>query len=1291
MHGLPAGIALIVGPLIGCAAIGAAAEAPAPETGLLQLALRSPEERSGDHDALAARWVAAIAKLGKAEADRSPPPAPSAGRAADAPPAAVPDELVLELVLRRLIDIRARLADKLGLLPAVEEASRLHYPDGLHRQLLRDILGDLYARAGRREDRLALRKGDGYLRRLAVIGPFGIGGTSQVRRPFPPESEVQPEVPCAGRKGPVSWRVPPRPPLASPRVHPSRWIYPDEGVVYLLAQVRAEARTEAVIHLGGPEPIVLWLNGRGLLAEDPGVPRDERRAVGARLEAGWNRILIKTQAAPDSWLWARIAAPGGEPIAGLAEESSDEAPAGAGKLSLHAIPQGADPRWDGPFRAGASDAWAEVVEGMAGKVPPETEADARIGLAVLLALLGDDEGAVPQAERALELRGGDAAIQAHAGEVLLAARYLPRDHARARARAAFEAALGKDPEYLPARLPIARLLLENHEAGKAAEELGAAISRRPGFFAARCQLLDLYRERGWEAEAEAEAAAIESLAPRSPVVPAFRARWYRDRKNAPRALKEARAALALDRSRANLLEEAAELCLETGDLPGAESALLERRDLDPEDPSALEALSRSFETRGELDRAIEVERELDARDPADPAPAASIGRCLELAGRLDEARGWFERALAREPGDIDVSRHLAALGKKGSRDEFWAPYDEDLEALLPGIPAEAGRAEASSASALAVLDLAVLRIHPDGSTSEYVHQAFRVLTDEAKDELSAAHTPGEVLLLRTLTADGRSLEPVAATGKEEYSLPAVAPGATVEWAYRMDRPRFQGFMVQPGGFYFQDFNCKKPFLLSRYVVLLPAGLEVDLVERALARAEDGAGAPRATVKKEEKALPGGARAVIYETREAARLEREVGMPLRDDYIPNVEVLGRRTWDDVASHLEDAVLGLTFPSAELDRAAAEAVKGLADPREKARRLHDIVGEMVAESSGPSEAVRVLVTRSGDRTALFKALLDRAGVASRWAWLRPRDALRPADDGSHPRPEAFGDRFVLVEPEGAPPAWVSLAIRRSPYGKLPADLQGGTALVLEPRGGAVFLPVPSQSLEDSASSTIAELTLSGPGIPSLGAAAVVDIVSRDLPDYGAKERLRTMKEDIKQQALSAAASRLFPGAKLVSGGFPGLGENDPPLAIRMELSAPKALAPRGEGEALLRVVLQPAEMIKRFIRRPKREHPYRLGGQLVVRDRLRIATGPLYRIERVPESRSFTSKIGTWSLVFTPEGPDGKGGERLRVERYITLLPTTVPVEEFARLVEFARAVDQAEGGRIVLMRVEPAGR
>ncbi len=1274
-----------------------------PPAVLLERVLRSPSERSGDYDALAREWLDGLKAIGRPQ----PWPLQAHGQRIG-----TVDGLAAELLLVRLIPLLSKLADPAGLAPLVEEARRLHYPEGFCRFLLDRVAEELAPRpkaAGAPDE----TRRAGYLRRWAIIGPFGLGGPSQLLRPFPPESEIDGEAAYPSRGRTLRWHAPERSEFSVRRIVPAHFIYPHRGVVYLLGQVRAAETREAVLHISSQQQVAVWVNGHPLESGPLDFGRPVQQSHGLLLPSGVSRILIKTLAEPDAGLWARLTGPDGEPAEGLSVDVPFEAKsAGGAPRPVFAPPNPftGSPAWGGPFRASAIGPWEKLVDGIeraAGenRPPPGVEADARMGLALLIHGWGTSpDRSLMHAERALALRPDDPALQAHAGEILLAASHLPRDHVRSRARAAFEEALRRDADYLPAYLPLARFLAEDNETGRAIDTLKGAVERRRGFLAARAQLIELYERKDWDAEADDIAREIEALAPASPVPPLHRMRRYKDRDNPRRALQELNGAIEKhrhgQREMAKLLEEAAELAEETGDLVEAARSFEERlKVLDQMDPAAARRRAQFLERTGDLDAAAVAWKNAEAASPADPEPAEALGKLQESRGHDAEARAWYERALSREPGDIHLARYLARRASPQSKDEFWAPYDESLDGLRAQIPVAA---KFPGSSSLVVLDIAVLKLYPDGSSSEYVHQAEQLLSEEAKDELASVRIDGEVQLLRTVTEDGRTLEPVAATGKRQFTMPAVEPGAIVDWAYRADRPRRREWMVRGSEFFFQDVSFRKPFLLSRYVVILPPGIAVDLVERALegdGPRPDRSGAARAKVTRREAPIDGGGRVVIYEARDAGRLEREIAMPHREDYIPNVELLERRTWDDVASVLEDGLLRSARVTPEIERAAREALAGLAagaSAAEKARALYGHVNDLVADSSGERDAAKVLVTRAGDRTVLFKALLDAAGVSSRWCYLRPREQLLPRDDGSHPRPDGYSARYLLLDGDGAGPQWVSLTTRRMPFGKLPRSLQGGTALllgglVLGGAGGARLAPVPSQSIEDSAVSTAAELRLSAPDLPDQAARVRLHVTASRAEDFGQKERLQTLKEDLKRQALSSTASGYFPGSKLLDGSLPGLDDLDAPLQLQIEMEAPRVLVPHGEGEVLLKPVLQPASLIRNLIRRARRDHPYRLGQELVYRDRVEVAAGARYAVARLPAAVSHQCAAGLFSIVYVRAGPDGDGGERIRVERQLTLLPVTMAHEEFPRLVEFCQAVDRAEAERIVLRRTTHGGR
>ena len=140
--------------LVGTSAAGeSGATGPDPE--MLRLAVRSPLERAGENDALAAAWLEAIE--------------------------ARPDDLSCELLARRLGSLRPTLCDAAALVPRVEKLlAASPGVEGVARQVLTDVLVNLYRLQGRHDESLRLREGRGFLEGWLVIGPFGKGLASGI-------------------------------------------------------------------------------------------------------------------------------------------------------------------------------------------------------------------------------------------------------------------------------------------------------------------------------------------------------------------------------------------------------------------------------------------------------------------------------------------------------------------------------------------------------------------------------------------------------------------------------------------------------------------------------------------------------------------------------------------------------------------------------------------------------------------------------------------------------------------------------------------------------------------------------------------------------------------------------------------------------------------------------------------------------------------------------------------------------------------------------------------------------
>ena len=162
------------------------------------------------------------------------------------------------------------------------------------------LLAHLDDQRGQTKEAAALRASLGLLSHYFVIGPFGEGRAS-LNTVFPPELEAA--APQIGKTYPgkvheVGWRAADGA-MRDGVLYLDGLLRPaDQAVAYVVVFVRSDRERAAVLRLGSPGPIKVWINGAPVFTHDVVRPSAlDQDAVGIRLGRGWNRILIKTGSA----------------------------------------------------------------------------------------------------------------------------------------------------------------------------------------------------------------------------------------------------------------------------------------------------------------------------------------------------------------------------------------------------------------------------------------------------------------------------------------------------------------------------------------------------------------------------------------------------------------------------------------------------------------------------------------------------------------------------------------------------------------------------------------------------------------------------------------------------------------------------------------------------------------------------------------------------------------------------------------------------------------------------------
>src|SRR5262249_54266877 len=204
--------------------------------------------------------------------------------------------------------------------------------------------------------------------------------------------------------------------------------------------------------------------------------------------------------------------------------------------------------------------------------------------------------------------------------------------------------------------------------------------------------------------------------------------------------------------------------------------------------------------------------------------ARQLGDVFEFWGKRAEAVTAREQALAIDGGDLTLRR---ALERARTGKEPLADYTIDTKTALAAYEGQRGAEDAAGAY---VLDMAAIRVYPDGSMLDRIHIIQKILDQAGISELAEVSIPAgaQILTLRTLKPDGSSLEPESIEGKDTVSMPGVQVGDYVEYEFlEAHSPRGPG---EPGftaaNFYFQI--ARMPNNWSTYAVIAPKGMNLSV-------------------------------------------------------------------------------------------------------------------------------------------------------------------------------------------------------------------------------------------------------------------------------------------------------------------------------------------------------------------------------------------------------------------------------------------------------------------------------
>ena len=1076
--------------------------------------------------------------------------------------------------------------------------------------------------------------------------PSGSSDALVHRRYAPEDRELDPTATHEANGRTLSW-------LELPKLGTSPWVSPYEqirtggaGVIYSMARVRvAEPRTVA-FKVWCDSSFRIVVNGDAVVTADrEGEFVPSPVWCTARLEAGWNRVVVK-MAGRDNFALKLTDPASGEP--------------------LHDIEVG-DPLLtdDVPATTGAAE--ERSYQTPRERAVAAAESGGPLHQAAAAALLARDE--LGWDTYSMWERAGAAAVvlpnvakanllAAH-GRFLAEFSGLPQVQRKLRAKARYEEAVDAFAGHNSASVRIARYQNEDDHPDEAVNALNTLLAERPTAFGWMA-VAEICRGRDWEKESiEAANAALE-LSPNLSSAVRFLADLDRKYGNHEALRVSLERRVAIDASDTGALAGLVGIMRDKGEHDAALASLRQLVDRWPESLGYRRQIADVLADLGRYDESAAGWRELEALVPQESVYPRSLAEVLEIMGDRDGARAAYDRSLDLSGYQPQTWRAVKRLSAQ--KEDFAKRYEPNVDELLAALPSDDElREKYPKAVAVTVLDHSVTQLRADGSASSIVHMAYKLLDEKAVQKYGDVGNAGELLDIRAILPDGTVMKPTG-LNRRSYNMEGLVPGTVIVHRHLShQRATRQGY--DGGQFFFQDYDFRgdpNPVLKSRWVVLAPEGMKVPHKHR------NGMAEP--VVETAD-----GWTSTIWEMSDMPRIEWEQGMPEKEEIVPYVDYspapdAGDANWEFLSRQDDSRSTPIVAD------ALSGIVNGEMNDTQKLHAIHAFVNAEITgdfgSGSGPSST---LLEKAGDRGELFESFVRAAGVPYRLG--RAMSWRGHSLDLTRPVGELFRGSFLWLEPRGGEPVAYFSGARQTPFGLVPPSYRGSFAFLASARGGEIIEL--DAGGPNTTNGVLFEVTL---GEKATDTRVQGTVNYRAAFGYRWKRQLTETPQDDRRKFAEGQLTNYFGGATLESFELPGLETPGESMVIRLTGTMPQFLTEQG-GRYVASLNLPASGATGRFIHRPERTYDQIISVRDDGVDEIIVHLGDAFEVAHLPEDHLAIHELGTYSLTWRLDG------KTLSIRRERHLQPARYSADQYQGFVDWCKQIDDAEERKIEFRTIE----
>jgi len=708
--------------------------------------------------------------------------------------------------------------------------------------------------------------------------------------------------------------------------------------------------------------------------------------------------------------------------------------------------------------------------------------------------------------------------------------------------------------------------------------------------------------------------------------------------------------------------------------------------------AAQQLYAQSLFKSGDVTGALEVFNRIGDAGPADYLFA--YAETLEESHLYDQALGLYAR-IAADPYLGPLARERMAAINLQSGSGRYAGVSDDVRRLIEKSPAQEAYPEAG---ALFLFSDETIDLTEDNRLESTAHVVIKILNDRGKEafgEVSlsydATYEKLDILYARTIRPDGTVVTvgdknirdvslylsfPMYSNARVRIlSMPEVAAGAVIEYAFRMTRARLADRKNFDTIFWLQS---DEPILLQRCVISVPAGraLRTKIVNAAY----NTFGYDLAPRVKEE----GSRKRYYLEFRNVPQIIPELEMPPGPSVNPYILFSTYSDWQEVYQWWRGLYLDKLAADPAIKEKVLSLVKGLTTPDEKIWAIYNFCTQeirYVAVAYGdagyePHQAAEIFANKYGDckdKAILLIAMLREAGIEAFPVLISTWDSVTTQTDMpclmfNHAIAAVpVDDKLVFMDPTGTVVS----------FGDLPVTDQGCATMVFYPdRYAFVTTPVFDPAFNSLVSRTVIRVHPD----ESIDAERSVEANGsfRQAQRYWLKYTMPILiKEGLKERVRGFADQ-----ADLAGYTISGVEDLNAPVVLSYTFSAPKFFV----GAGPIRILNKLDHWDTAGVSKETRRYPLAWPGLEEQVDRIEVALPDHLAVKYVPPDVDITTPWFDFSQRFETKGREVRLTSTRRVKVRI------IPVADYPAYKEKIEEIASSVNQNVVLEEIgQPDGR